>query len=420
MGTIRFRLTLWHAAVFLLAGIVLLVMVNLLVQRAFPETDPGFVQRVADRPGAMPLREDLESLGLLGPRRGGPRPPASGPPADRQVEAILAFVEQGRVEARQQALRALLVQSSFALGVLLVLSVGGGWFLAGRVLSPISAITTTVQRIDAERLDRRIGMTGPRDEISELAAQFDAMLDRLDAAFQAQQEFVANASHELRTPLAVMRTELDVTFADPEATVEELRASADVVRRAIERSERLISALLTLERAQAPRQVDEMVDLADIARSVLGQHREAIDARGIGLREQLEPMPLTGDPILLERLVENLVSNAIAYNEPASDGSRWIEVDASSRDGVAHLRVANSSAPIDATAATRLFERFHRLDTSRNRETGGHGIGLAIVRAVARHHGGDAAVEVVPGPGIAFDVRLPLRGVAPGLADQPR
>src|SRR5690606_10294491 len=144
------------------------------------------------------------------------------------------------------------------------------------------------------------------------------------------------------------------TFADPEATVDELRASADVVRRAIERSERLITALLTLERAQAPRQVDEALDLADIARGVLGRYHEEVSGQGIALREQLAPVPLTGDPILLERLVENLVANAIAYNEPASDGSRWIEVDVSSRDGVAHLRVANSSAQIDATATARL------------------------------------------------------------------
>ena len=407
MGTIRFRLTLWHAAVFLTAGIALLLLVNVLVQRAFPETDPGFVQRVAERPGAGPLREDLEAMGLLPPRRPGDRGPATAPPRDRQAQAILGFLEQGRSAAREEALDALLIQSSLALGVLLVLSVGAGWFLAGRMLRPISAMTATVQRIDAERLDGRVGMDGPRDEIRELADQFDAMLDRLDAAFRAQREFVANASHELRTPLAVMRTELDVTFADPEATADELRASADVVRRAIGRSEALIAALLTLERAEAPRQVAEVIDLAAVGRRVLGQHREDLEVRGIELREHMEPAMVMGDPVLIERLVENLVANAVTYNAAADDGSRWIEVEVSTEDGAVHLRIANSSAPIEPDSAARLFDRFHRLEASRNRETGGHGLGLAIVRAVARHHGGDATIAVVPGPGLSFDVRLP-------------
>lgn len=432
MGTIRVRLTLWYATLFLVASIVLLVLVNVLVERAIPSTDPSFVQRVADRPGAAPFRNELEALGIVRPRGEGlggpaapgarpsgpegPNPAPRGPGGDIRIETILDFVEQSRIEARDQALDTLLVQSSLALGVLLVISVGAGWLVAGRMLRPVAEIAATVRRIDAERLDGRVALDGPRDELKELADQFDAMLDRLDAAFRAQREFVANASHELRTPLAIMRTELDVTFGDPEANIESLRASADTIRRAIARSEALIAALLTLERADAPRQVSRRIDLADVARQVLSRHEAAADERGIEIRRDLAPSPIEGDPVLIERLVENLVANAIAYSAGPDDngvgGPHWISVATlTDVDGAGvQLVVANSSAPIDDETLAGLFERFRRTDDSRARETGGHGLGLAIVRAVARHHGGEAsarAIEGLTGPGVEFTVRLP-------------
>ncbi len=440
MGTIRVRLTVWYATLFLVASIVLLVLLNVLVERAIPTTDPAWVQRVADRPGAAPFRGELEALGIVRPRGDGlggplsgpgmrpsgpdqgPIPPLRGSGGDMSIDAILEFVEEGRIEARDQALDTLLVQSSLALGVLLVISVGAGWLVAGRMLRPVAEIAATVRRIDAERLDGRVALDGPRDELKELADQFDAMLDRLDAAFRAQREFVANASHELRTPLAIMRAELDVTFGDPDADVESLRASADTIRRAIARSEALISALLTLERADAPRQVTRAIDLAEVVGQVLSRHEAAADGRGIEIRRDLAPSPIEGDPVLIERLVENLVTNAIAYNASSDDGgaggARWISVatqvtaEADGGAGV-QLVVSNSSAPIEDEVLAGLFERFRRTDDSRARETGGHGLGLAIVRAVARHHGGDASarsIEGPAGPGVEFTVRLP--GVA--------
>ncbi|MGE3961883.1 MAG: sensor histidine kinase [Dehalococcoidia bacterium] len=410
MGTIRFRLTLWYAALFLAAGIALLALVYVLVDRAFPEADPTFIERVASRPGVSDSRDALENLGVLPPRRGvgQPRPD----PIENRVEAILDFVEQGRIEAREEALDTLLVQSSLALAAMAVLSVAAGWWIAGRMLRPVADITGTVRRISGERLsDHRVALEGPRDELKELADQFDAMLDRLDAAFRAQREFVANASHELRTPLAVMRAELDVTFDNPDATPEEMRESADVLRRAIGRSEALIAALLTLERADAPRQRSERVDLSERARSVLDQHAERARVAGIEVRSMFDPAETLGDPVLLERLIENLVSNAIAYNQAPDGRPGWIEV-AVRRDGdECAIRVANAASDVDALTVDTLFERFRRLDNSRSRETGGHGLGLAIVRAVARHHGGEASAQPVAG-GLAFEVRLPAAPVA--------
>ncbi len=406
MGTIRLRLTLWYAALFLAAGVLLLVLVYVLVDRAFPAVDPTFVERVADRPQASEARNTLEDLGVLPPRRGGVlRPQQEG--GEGRVEAVLAFVEQGRVQAREDALDTLVVQSSLGLVVMALISVGAGWWVAGRMLRPVADITGTVRRISGDGLSsHRVSLEGPRDELKELADQFDAMLDRLDGAFRAQREFVANASHELRTPLAVMRAELDVTFDDPEASPAQMRESADVIRRAIGRSEVLIAALLTLERADAPRQRAELVDLAERARTVIEQHAERARQAGIDLRTKLEPAGVLGDPVLIERMVENLVSNALAYNHAPEGGTGWVEVIVRRDAGVCVLRVSNSAAEVDALTVDTLFDRFRRLDTSRSRETGGHGLGLAIVRAVARHHGGEASAQAVPG-GVAFEVRLP-------------
>ncbi len=405
MGTIRLRLTLWYAALFLGAGVLLLVLVYVLVDRAFPAVDPTFVGRVADRPQASNARDTLEDLGVLPPRRIVSRPPQG--PGDARLEAVIEFVEQGRVQAREDALDTLVAQSSLGLIAMSVLSVGAGWWVAGRMLRPVADITGTVRRISGDGLSQhRVSLEGPRDELKELADQFDAMLDRLDGAFRAQREFVANASHELRTPLAVMRAELDVTFDDPDASSEDMRESAAVIRRAIGRSEALIAALLTLERADSPRQRAERVDLAERARGIVDQYGEQARSRSLELRADLQPIPVLGDPVLIERMVENLVSNAIAYNVPPEDGAGWVEV-AVRRDGdEAVLRVSNSASDIDALTVDTLFERFRRLDTSRSRETGGHGLGLAIVRAVARHHGGDALARAVDG-GVAFEVRVP-------------
>ncbi|MEZ4554738.1 MAG: ATP-binding protein [Dehalococcoidia bacterium] len=383
MTTIRVRLTLWYAALFLLAGIVLLVLVNVLVERAMPAADRAFAERVLNRPlGRAPL-------GALA------------------RQEALQVAEQARVEARDEALDTLLVRSSMALGVMLVASVGAGWFIAGRMLRPVASITETARRIDSRRLDERIALQGPRDELRELADQFDAMLDRLDGAFRAQREFVANASHELRTPLSIIRTELDVTLADSHATVADRRQSAEVIRRATLRSEALIAALLTLERADAPRQADEEVDLARMVVEALERRTGDLQARDIEVARALGPAHVRGDRVLLEQLVENLLANATAYCEPDAAGRRWLAVRTGIEDGMAVLRVTNSSRDVDAAALDGLFERFRRIDDGRSRASGGHGLGLSIVRAVARHHAGDVRARVLDGPAVEFEVAIP-------------
>jgi signal transduction histidine kinase len=296
----------------------------------------------------------------------------------------------------------LLTQYAIALAGIVLLAGVVGWLVAGRVLAPLRRITATARRVSEERLDERIALTGPDDELRELGETLDAMLDRLQAAVDAQRRFVANASHELRSPLTIIRTEADVTLADPDADVEQLRAMGEVVLEATDRTEALLDGLLVLARTQRELRADRPVDLAVLLRRAASQvAREASVAR-VALQVRAEPALVLGDEPLLERLAANLAENAVRHNEPG--GVAQLEVRVT--DGEAVLRVRNTGAPIPQEAVRRLAQPFERLD--RAVRTPGTGLGLSIVRAVADAHGGRLMLRPRPGGGLEAEVRLPL------------
>jgi signal transduction histidine kinase len=312
--------------------------------------------------------------------------------------------------ARSEVLRAGLVAFPLVVASAAILS----WWLVGRVLGPLYAVTATARRLSADSLDTRTGVRGARGEVAELAAGLDAMLDRLQAAFDAQRRFVANASHELRTPLAVLRTEVDVTLADPDADEAELRRMGSVVREATRRADALIDGLLLLARTEAlvPGRIAEPrpVDLAVLVGPALSATRD--DAAGRGLRMMVSggPAPLLGDPALLERVVGNLVENAVRHNVPGG----WVQVGTTVRDGFAELCVASGGAQIAADRVEELFEPFRRGPRERTGGAPGSGLGLSIVRAVVRAHAGSVHALPVPGGGLAVTVRFPAVAAALG------
>ncbi|PWW62230.1 sensor histidine kinase [Actinokineospora spheciospongiae] len=276
------------------------------------------------------------------------------------------------------------------------------WVITGHVLRPLREVTVTAQRLSVESLEERIGHRGARDEVAELADTFDAMLDRLQAAFSAQRQFVANASHELRTPLAVIRTELDVTLADPDADTAELRRMADVVRAATLRAGQLVEALLVLARtdglgvgATGP------VDLATVVTGAWRSTRAEAERRGITATFHHGHATVLGDAALLERVAGNLLENAVRHN---TDGG-WIDARTTSGPQWTTLSVASSGPPIDPDRVPELFEPFRR--GAVDRIGTGTGLGLSIVRAVARAHGGTVAGEPVPGGGLRVEVTFP-------------
>ncbi|ONI79416.1 two-component sensor histidine kinase [Actinosynnema sp. ALI-1.44] len=318
----------------------------------------------------------------------------------RQVDAS----ELAKV-LKDDARERILVYGSIAFAAVVAAAALLSWTLTGRILRPLRDVTTTARRLSAESLGARIAYEGPRDELAELADTFDAMLARLQAAFESQRRFVANASHELRTPLSVIRTELDVTLVDPDADVAELRRMAGVVRAATLRSGQLVDALLLLARTDGMGVgVREPVDLASTVATAWHGVRAEAEPRGITPTFHAAPAPAVGDPALLERVAGNLLENAVRHN---IDGG-WIDVRTSATPEWATLRVSSSGPHIDAARVGELFEPFRRGGVDRTAHTG-TGLGLSIVRAVVIAHRGQVSAYPVPDGGLSVEVHLPAK-----------
>jgi signal transduction histidine kinase len=310
-----------------------------------------------------------------------------------------------------QTLKELRNYSFSALGVLFVASLGVGWVIAGRVLRPIGRITAVARDIQATDLSRRIELPGPDDELKQLADTFDAMLARLDAAFAAQRQFVADASHELRNPLAIIRTNVDVALADPRADPDDLRHTIIVVRRASDRMARLVDDMLALARRQEPILEHEPVDLGIAIAEASDDFVVPAAARNIVLDRAIAPgVTVIGDRDALKRAVANLLENAVRL---APSGSR-IRLATGSEGGRAWIAVADEGPGIAPGDQEHVFDRFWRADKARARADGGTGLGLAIVRQIAESHGGQVRLQSKPGVGSSFVIWLP---VAPAAAE---
>lgn len=375
--TIRSRLTLVYGGLLLVAGAVLLGVTYLL--------------------GAARLLDEAKPLGTAAPPpTGAPSKPGSAVPSG-ELPAMLR-------EARENALQYVISQGAVALAVVGVVAIGIGWVIAGRLLRPLHRITGTARRIaEAPVADRglgeRIALAGPRDELKELADTFDLMLARLDRAFADQRRFIANASHELRTPLTLNRALIEVEL-DPDTAPPELR---DVGRTLLEintRHTQLIDGLLLLARSERVLTRRTYVDLADIAAHAVVQ----LGPGPVSIRTDLAEAPTTGDAVLLERLVQNLVDNGIKHNTGARG---WVGVSTGTEAENVVLRVTNTGPVVTEDEVPRLFEPFHRAAGERVGSTAGSGLGLSIVRAITQAHHGDVHAEPRPGGGLVVAVTLP-------------
>jgi signal transduction histidine kinase len=307
----------------------------------------------------------------------------------------------GAQHQRDLTLSHLLHYSLITLVAVIGLAALLGWIFSGRALRPVHRITAAARAASEYNLSARVALIGPRDELHELAETFDGMLGRLQAAFEDQKQFIANASHELRTPLAVMRTTVDVVLGNPDSTPDDLRAMGADVRAAVDHAERLIGALLILARNQAGLTIHEEVDLATSAEDVLDTAR--LDDRRV--HASLEPAVILGDPVLVERLIANLVDNAVRYNVTAGD--IWISTCSSA--GNSRLTVTNTGRAISAADAGRIFLPFQRLSDRTSHE--GFGLGLAIVASIAAVHGGTVTASPRQDGGLVVSVTIPCAGV---------
>ncbi len=377
--TIRTRLTLTNTALFAVGGATLLVGLTTAFYRAVSRPLP---------PDASPSRLDPDHDHFIGLRD----------------------------QFRDAAVSHLLRDSLILLLVVVAVSALLGWWIAGRLLRPLTAITAAARRASGTTLHERLNLPGPPDELKQLGDTFDEMLERLDAAFAAQHRFVANASHELRTPLAVICTAVEVTVAKQTPTDEQWRAMAQDVSHATQRARRLIDALLVLTRSEQRATDVEDDDLADVAAEALDHVAARCSARGLRLETDLAPAPLRGKLALLDIAVTNLLENAVKYNHDAGllrVSTRTVQAaDAfGTQREWAQVTVSNDGPFLDPDHLDELFEPFERgAHTRRGTSTSvpdGAGLGLSIVKAVALSHDGHATATARPGGGLTATLRIP-------------
>jgi signal transduction histidine kinase len=388
--TIRGRLTAIYGGLFFGAGATLLALTYLLVwqilnSRVSPLPTGDAMRTALLRMGGLPLGPNGESI---------------------SVEQLYTTIQQSQDAQRQQVLDSLLTQGVIALVAVGLVAAALGWLLARRALQPVYRITETAKRItasDSRGLHERIALTGPRDEVTELAQTFNAMLERLDRSFDGQHRFIANASHELRTPLAVKRALIEVTITRPN-TSPDARQLGESLLEINARHERLIDGLLTMADSETELSDRTQVDLSDVAGHVVHQLSGTAADSGITIRPgALSDSPVVGDAVLLERLTQNLVENAIRHNH--KDG--WLSVSTASDNGHSTVTVSNTGPLVRAYEVEILFQPFRRLERERTAGERGFGLGLSIARAISRAHGGDITAVPRPDGGLEVTVRLP-------------
>ncbi|WP_007512043.1 sensor histidine kinase [Pseudofrankia saprophytica] len=396
---LRTRLTLIYGGLFLVAGVVLLGATYALFQQQMRGS------------GTKVLAQRVESNGNVTTTTSLGRQTSSPDGSDTLITGADAerWLRDQQNQLRRAATRSLLVQGGIALGVVGGAAAGFGWLVAGRVLAPLHRVTDTARRIAAapaadRGLHERIALRGPHDEVKELADAFDTMVERLDRSFDGQRRFIANASHELRTPLTVGRALVEVAMHRRSAS-EDVKQLGDDLLKINLRHERLISGLLLLAGSEKEITARRPVDLADVVTHVVGQTAPEAKRAGIVVHESATEAPTSGDALLLERLVHNLVENGVRHNI-GDGGEVWVASRARD-DSLVEIEVSNTGPAVASYEVPSLFEPFHRMATERLITAKGAGLGLSIVRSVAEAHGGAARAEARDGGGLVVTVTLP-------------
>lgn len=409
--TARFRLTALYGGVFLMSGVALIAVTYVLFERAthyqnpqlpkipqapaIPDlTLPLFLQSPA---GISPLAQAQQQVAQaqhalqavpLGPlATQGRLAQAQHQLAQAQHQLAQAVHQVARAGSLQAAQRAadsheLLVNSGLALVIVAVLALLAGWLVAGRILRPIRTITRAARQISSTSLHERLALDGPDDELKELGDTLDDLLGRLEAAFDAQRHFVANASHELRTPLTAERNLLQVALDDPCASAASWRSTAEELLASNDEQARLIEALLALASSEGDLDHRERTDLADLCHTALARRGPDIGPPDVHVDASIGSAPVDGDTRLLERLVGNLLDNALRHNVAGGQVHVVTGID----DGAPYLSITNTGPVVPPGEIDRLFQPFQRLEPRRTHHDNGHGLGLSIVRAIATTH----------------------------------
>jgi len=380
--SVRLRLAALYGGLFLVCGAGLLVITYLLVSHSTGHRPPGRI--ISGHP--------LAGLGR------GERTIDIG-----QIAAALRY--QNSVDLHQ-----LLIESTIALVAMAALSVALGWVVAGRVLEPLRTITARTRRISEQSLHERLALPGPRDELRELADTIDGLLARLEAAFDAQRRFVANASHELRTPLAMMRTRLDVAVAKPDGVPPQTQALDAGLRKDLDRAEALLESFLALARTQHGAVTEAtLVSLDQLVIDAISTRHAQIAEQQLEVRTTLAGTCVAGSETLLARMVENVIENSVRHNHRQGT----VNIACENTGGTARLVVESGGPVLDQQRVARLAQPFQRLGAERTGSSNGHGLGLSIVAAVADAHGGALQLHARPQGGLRVQITLPAATPTP-------
>jgi two-component system sensor histidine kinase VanS len=365
--TVRLRLTLLYSGLFLISGLALLATTYLLFRSS-------------------------TGVDLIVP--GGP---SATPDVVRQVEQMYAAAVRRHTHGLHQGL----IQSGIALAIMTAVSIALGWLVAGRVLRPLRTMTATTRQISERNLNERLALSGPRDELKDLADTVDGLLARLETHVAEQQRFAANASHELRTPLAITQTLLDVARNDPSRENGEL---VDRLHHLNTRAIDLTEALLLLSRAGQKSFTPEYLDLSLIAEEASETLLPLAEKHGVTIETSGEMTPTIGSETLLLQLTTNLVHNAIVHNLP-QHGAVWIRTSVHPKYVV--LTVENTGENLAPQLVSMLAEPFQRGTERIHTNHAGVGLGLAIVNSVARAHDGTLTLTPRSAGGLRVTVQLP-------------
>jgi len=390
--TVRTRLTLLYTGLFAVCGATMVAVSYTLIARLEPQ------QQSRQAPAAFLTRCHSEQL-------------SSHPDGRILAKCVSYFQLQGAQHQRHLINTHLLTYALTTVGVVLFLAAILSWIAAGRALRPVHAIIATARTASERNLSARIALDGPHDELHELAETIDDMLGRLQRAFESQQRFIANASHELRTPLAVMGATVDVVLEDPGSTTAEFREMATDIRAAVDHAEHLIGALLLLARNDRGLTIRHLVDLAAVAEDVLG----TTDARDRQLHATLQRAVVSGDPTLIQRLIANLVDNAVRYN--TTNGDIWVTTTTDAGSRISRLAVTNTGPALSRADLASIFEPFRRLNDRTSHE--GFGLGLTIADSIAAIHGASLTAHPRSEGGLAITVTFPSPSHHPGQESPP-
>jgi signal transduction histidine kinase len=394
--TVRLRLTLLYGSLFLCCGAGLLAITYLLVDH----TITGNFTYTFKGPNGV---------GTISCR------PAPRPGSGQAGRSALVRCQVLAVQAHATLMHHLLVYSGIALAIMALAAAALGWLLAGRVLRPLRSITTATQAITAHNLHERLALPGPDDELKALADTIDDLLGRLEEAFEAQKRFIANVSHELRTPLTMMRTSLDVAAGKPGPPAPEATLLAAKMRKGLDKADRLVDSFLVLARAQRGAESPGVtVSLGQAAEAALAERGHAIAGMRLTVTRDLADAHVQGTSLLLARMTDNLIDNAIRHNQPGG----WLSVTTHAEGALARLVVESGGAVLDEREVRELAQPFRRLGGDRTSTGNGAGLGLSIVAAIAAAHHGTLQLTARADGGLRAAVELPaaaartLAGVA--------